>query len=57
MSAPFPAFRVFDDGGGYNRGAKMVNITQAAAKNRKGQWIKAGGLNRKKTALDIDVVL
>ncbi|MCW2315773.1 hypothetical protein M2322_001317 [Rhodoblastus acidophilus] len=47
-------FRVFDDGGGYNRAAKMLNITQAAAKNRKKHWVVAGGVNRKKTLLDID---
>ena len=47
-------YRVFDDGGGYNRAAKMLNITQGAAKNRKGLWLKAGGLNRKKQVLDID---
>lgn len=49
-------YRVFDDGGGYNRAAKMLNITQAAAKNRKGNWIKLGGLNRTKDVLDIDMV-
>jgi hypothetical protein len=50
-------YRVFDDGGGYNRAAKMLNITQAAAKNRKVQWVRAGGLCREKAALDIDTAL
>jgi hypothetical protein len=49
-------YRVFDDGGGYNRASKMLNITQAAAKNRKGNWNKLGGLNRTKAVLDIDTV-
>ena len=44
-------YRVFDDGGGYNRAAKMVNISQGAAKNRKACWLKAGGLNRQKKLL------
>ena len=48
-------YRVFDDGGGYNRAAKMLSISQGAAKNRKACWLKAGGLNRKKELLDIDV--
>ena len=48
-------YRVFDDGGGYNRAAKMLNISQGAAKNRKACWLKAGGLNRKKELLDIDL--
>jgi hypothetical protein len=47
-------YRVFDDGGGYNRAAKMLNISQGAAKNRKGTWTKAGGLSRVKQVLDID---
>src|SRR5690242_9687645 len=47
-------YRVFDDGGGYNRGAKMLNITQGAAKNRKALWRKLGGRNRQKAVLDID---
>ena len=47
-------YRVFDEGGGYNRAAKMLSITQAAAKNRKSLWVKAGGLNRTKRKLDID---
>lgn len=47
-------FRVFDDAGGYNRAAKMLNITQAAAKNRKAQWVNAGGVQRQKMLLDID---
>ena len=49
-------FRVFDDGGGYNRAAKMLNITQAAAKNRKAMWLKVGGISRPKTLLDIDLI-
>ena len=47
-------YRLFDDGAGYNRAAKTLNITQAAAKNRKGIWTKLGGVNRQKQALDID---
>jgi hypothetical protein len=47
-------YRVFDDNGGYNRAAKMLNISQGAAKNRKGSWLKAGGTNRVKSVLDID---
>jgi hypothetical protein len=47
-------YRVFDDAGGYNRAAKMLNITQAAAKSRKASWAKAGGINRQKAILDID---
>ena len=49
-------YRVFDGGGGYNRAAKMLNITQGAAKNRKAMWAKAGGLDRQKEILDIDSV-
>lgn len=48
-------YRVFDDGGGYNRAAKMVGISQTAAKNRKATWLKAGGPNRQKMLLDIDL--
>ncbi|HEU0100421.1 MAG TPA: hypothetical protein VFQ67_16805 [Allosphingosinicella sp.] len=48
-------YRVFDDGGGYNRAAKMLNISQGAAKNRKACWLRAGGLDRKKEVLDIDL--
>ena len=47
-------YRMFDDGAGYNRASKMLNITQAAAKNRKKSWETMGGMNRKKAALDID---
>jgi hypothetical protein len=47
-------YRVFDDDGGYNRAAKMLNISQGAAKNRKGLWQKLGGKNRIKEVLDID---
>lgn len=47
-------YRVFDDGGGYNRAAKMLQISQGAAKNRKGLWQKLGGPNRQKMLLDID---
>jgi hypothetical protein len=47
-------YRVFDDGGGYNRAAKMLNISQGAAKNRKGLWQKLGGRNRQREVLDID---
>lgn len=49
-------YRVFDDGGGYNRAAKMLGISQGAAKNRKGIWTKLGGLNRTKLVLDIDTL-
>jgi DNA invertase Pin-like site-specific DNA recombinase len=49
-------YRVFDDGGGYNRAAKMLGISQGAAKNRKGNWLKEGGLNRTKLVLDIDSI-
>lgn len=48
-------YRVFDDGGGYNRASKMLNISQGAAKNRKALWLRAGGPNRPKQLLDIDV--
>ena len=48
-------YRVFDEGGGYNRAAKMLNISQGAAKNRKAVWVKSGGQNRTKQVLDIDV--
>jgi hypothetical protein len=47
-------YRVFDDDGGYNRAAKMLSISQGAAKNRKAGWLKAGGKNRTKMVLDID---
>ena len=47
-------YRVFDEGGGYNRAAKMLNITQGAAKNRKAIWVKLGGVDRKKEIIDID---
>ena len=47
-------YRMFDDGAGYNRASKMLNITQAAAKNRKAAWEKAGGVNRQRLSLDID---
>jgi hypothetical protein len=49
-------YRVFDDGGGYNRAAKMLNISQRGAKNRKSIWTKAGGQNRTKQVLDIDLI-
>lgn len=39
-------FRLFDDGAGYNRASKSLNITQTAARHRKGAWEKAGGLDR-----------
>jgi hypothetical protein len=47
-------YRVFDDDGGYNRAAKMLNISQGAAKNRKAIWTREGGKNRAKQTLDID---
>ena len=47
-------YRMFDQGAGYNRAAKMLDITQAAAKNRKRAWEKLGGKDRKKQRLDID---
>jgi hypothetical protein len=47
-------FRAFDDCAGYNRAGKLLNITQGAAKNRKDQWRKLGGIHRVKTPLDID---
>jgi hypothetical protein len=49
-------YRVFDEGGGYNRASKMLNISQGAAKNRKGLWMKLGGTNRTKEVLDIDLI-
>ncbi len=49
-------YRVFDDGGGYNRAAKMLNISQRGAKNRKAIWTSLGGLNRTKLILDIDLI-
>jgi hypothetical protein len=49
-------YRVFDDGGGYNRAAKMLNISQRGAKNRKAIWTSLGGLNRTKLVLDIDLI-
>ena len=47
-------YRLFDDGAGYNRVAKALSITQAAAKNRKAMWTRLGGMSRQKVALDID---
>lgn len=47
-------YRVFDDNGGYNRAAKMVNIAQTAAKHRKAAWLHVGGKDRAKLILDID---
>lgn len=49
-------YRVFDDDGGYNRAAKMLNISQGAAKNRKAMWVREGGKNRTKQTVDIDRV-
>jgi hypothetical protein len=49
-------YRVFDEGGGYNRAARMLGISQGAAKNRKGIWTKLGGQNRTKMVLDIDTI-
>ena len=49
-------YRVFDEGGGYNRSARMLGISQGAAKNRKGLWTNLGGLSRAKMVLDIDTV-
>ena len=49
-------YRVFDEGGGYNRAARMLSISQGAAKNRKDLWVKLGGLTRTKQILDIDTV-
>lgn len=48
-------YRVFDDDGGYNRAAKMLKISQGAAKNRKALWVREGGKTRTKQTLDIDV--
>ncbi len=48
-------YRVFDEGGGYNRAGKMLNISQGAAKNRKEIWTKLGGVNRTKQPIDIDL--
>ncbi|WP_210012212.1 hypothetical protein [Brevundimonas sp. S30B] len=39
-------YRLFDMGAGYNRASKALNITQTAARHRKGAWEKAGGLHR-----------
>ena len=47
-------YRLFDDGAGYNRASKALGITQTAARNRKGLWVKLGGLNRTRVRLDID---
>ena len=47
-------YRLFDDGAGYNRVGKSLNISQMAAKNRKGLWTRAGGLNRTRMVLDFD---
>ena len=49
-------YRVFDEGGGYNRAAKMLSISQGAAKNRKAIWTKLDGQNRIKQVLDIDAI-
>ncbi len=49
-------YRVFDDNGGYNRAAKMLNISQGAAKNRKATWLREGGTNRTKQIIDIDAI-
>lgn len=47
-------YRAFDEGAGYNRAARLLNISQGAAKNRKGIWLSLGGTQRVKTVLDID---
>lgn len=47
-------YRLFDDDAGYNRASKALGITQTAARNRKGLWVKKGGLNRTRAVLDID---
>lgn len=47
-------YRLFDDEAGYNRASKALEITQTAARNRKGLWVKKGGLNRERMVLDID---
>jgi len=47
-------YRLFDDDAGYNRASKALGITQTAARNRKGLWVKKGGLNRTRMPLDID---
>jgi hypothetical protein len=47
-------YRLFDDGAGYNRASKALEITQTAARNRKGLWEKKGGLGRTRAVLDID---
>jgi hypothetical protein len=49
-------YRIFDDNGGYNRAAKMLNISQGAAKNRKAIWTREGGKNRTKLIIDIDAI-
>lgn len=48
-------YRLFDDGAGYNRAAKALDITQTAAKHRKSVWENEGGLNRTKRTIDIDL--
>jgi hypothetical protein len=47
-------YRLFDDGAGYNRASKALEITQTAARNRKGLWEKKGGMDRPRAILDID---
>jgi hypothetical protein len=49
-------YRAFDEGAGYNRAAKLLSISQGAAKNRKAMWAKLGGKNRAKSVLDIDTM-
>lgn len=41
-------FRLLDGGAGYNSAGRKLSITQSAVKNRKADWIKAGGVNRVK---------
>ena len=44
-------FRLLDDGAGYNSAGRRMAITQTAVKNRKKDWIVAGGENRVKRFL------
>lgn len=41
-------FRLLDKGAGYNSAGRKLSITQSAVKNRKKDWIQAGGVKREK---------
>ncbi len=41
-------FRLLDNGAGYNSAGRRMSITQTAVKNRKKDWVAAGGKHREK---------